>query len=117
IALMLYALPRLKADLDRLRKKSVGRPPDTQREICAAVVVEAWKLTRGKAEPHSLHLRKACSDYWLACGGKHVGEDDPDNCRRPIERALAVDHSWISQILLAVQNSDLSALSAVQNSQ
>ena len=103
VALMLYALPRMKKDLDIHAKKRIGRRPNTQQEICAAVVIEAWKLLHGKAEPQGLKLQQACSDYWRACGGKQIGGwDEPKNWRRPIERALAVDHSWISQILLAV---------------
>jgi hypothetical protein len=106
VALMLYALPRMKKDLDSHAKKRKGRRPNTQQEICAAVVIEAWKLLHGKAEPQGLRLQQACGDYWRACGGKQIGGwDEPKNSRRPIERALAVDHWWISQILLAlVQN-------------
>jgi hypothetical protein len=106
VALMLYALPRVRKDLDRLGKKQIGRRPETQQEICAAVVIEAWKLLHGKAEPRSDQLLQACSDYWRACGGKQRGEwDDLDNWRRDVERALATNHLWINQILQAVQNS------------
>lgn len=100
VALAFYALPRLKKDLDRVTKKGLGRPADVRREVCAAVVLEAWKIIRSKAEPHSLYLRQACCDYWQGCGGE---QDDPDNWRRHIERALTVDHSWISQVLLALK--------------
>src|SRR5262249_190387 len=96
VALMFYALPLLKKDLDGLTKKGVGRRADVQREVCAAVVLEGWKIIHGKAEPHSNDLRQACSDYWQACG---ASPDDRDNWRRHIERALTVDHSWISGAL------------------
>ena len=105
VAVVLDALPRIKKDLDRLDRKQIGRRPDHQREICAAVIVEAWKIIRGRAKPRSLQLQQACSDYWQACGGKQIGGwDDPENWRRPVERALATDHEWISLVLLAVQN-------------
>jgi|SRR5437660_1525359 hypothetical protein len=105
VALMLYALPLMKKDLDIHAKKRIGRRSNTQQEICAAVIMEAWKLLHGKAEPQSLKLQQACSDYWQACGGKQIGGwNEPENWRRPIERALAFDHSWINRILVAVQN-------------
>jgi len=64
VALMLYALPRLKKDLDILAKKQIGRPPDVQREVCAAIVLEAWKIIRGKAEP--LYVVRAFRTVGLA---------------------------------------------------
>jgi hypothetical protein len=105
VALMLYALPRVRKDLDRLAKKPIGHRPDTQREVCAAVVIEAWKLLHGRAKPRSDEFLGACQDYWRACGGKpRGGIDDLENCRRDVERALATDHSWVNQVLVAVQN-------------
>jgi hypothetical protein len=106
VALMLYALPRIKEDLDVAAKKQTGRRPDVQREVCAAVVIEAWKIIHGRAEPRSLQLEQACKEYWLACGGKPRGkEDDPENWRRPVKQALVTDHIWVRQVLSAVQNS------------
>jgi hypothetical protein len=105
VALMLYALPLMKKDLEGHAKKRKGRRPNVQQEVCAAVVIEAWKLLHGPHRGRSDEFLEACSDYWRACGGKQIGGwDDPDNWKRPVKRALAVDHSWISQILLAVQN-------------
>jgi hypothetical protein len=113
VALMLYALPRVRKDLDRLAKKQIGRRPDAQREVCAAVVIETWKLLHGRVKPRSDEFLGACRDYWRACGGKQGGPDDPndpndpdnpDNWRRTVKRALATDHSWIGRVLLAVQN-------------
>jgi hypothetical protein len=105
VAVVLDALPRIKKDLDRLDRKQIGRRPKVQLEICAAVVVEAWKLLHGRAKPRSLQLQQACSDYWRACGGKQVGEtDDPENWRRSIKRSLETDHDWVRRVLLAVQN-------------
>jgi hypothetical protein len=106
VAVVLDALPRIKKDLDGLDRKQMGRRPKVQREICAAVVVEAWKIIHGRAEPRSLKLQEACKEYWLACGGQPISEEnDPENWRRPVEQALATDHLWVREILEAVQNS------------
>ena len=104
---ILKALRRLRKDLERLKKpRPTGRRPDVQREICAAVIVEAWKLLHGKAGSRSPQLQQACADYWIACGGKQIGEtNDPENWRRPIERALGTDHKLVREIMQAVQNS------------
>jgi hypothetical protein len=104
VALVLDALPKIREDLARLRPPKQGRRPVVGREICAAVIVEAWKIIHGKAEPRSLQLLQACEEYWRACGRAPIG--DVENWRRTVERALATDHSWVRSILLAVQNSD-----------
>jgi hypothetical protein len=105
VAVVLDALPRIKKDLDRLGRKQIGRTPDTQREICAAVVLEAWKIIHSRPEPRSRHLLEACRDYWRACGGEQIGDwDEPENWRRTVKRALETDHSWINLVLLAAQN-------------
>jgi hypothetical protein len=104
VALVLYGLPKIRKDLARLRQSKQGRRPVVGREICAAVIVEAWKIIHGKAEPRSLQLQQACDDYWRACGGAPIG--DVENWRRSVERALATDHSWVRSILLAVQNAN-----------
>jgi hypothetical protein len=107
VTFVLEALPRIKRDLDRLNKQGLGRPPNVRREVCAAVVVEAWRLLRGKAEPRSGETEQACKDYWQACDGGEIEdrENDRENWRRDIKRALTTDHQWIRKILLAVQNS------------
>ena len=105
VLLVLGALPAVKKDLDRLAKatKGSGRRPNARRDVCAAVVATAWKLLHGKVEPQSLKLQGACTEYWQACGGKQIGGSDlEENWRRRIERAA--DHSWIEDILVAVQN-------------
>jgi hypothetical protein len=111
VTVVLASLPRIKKDLELLSRKRTGRRPDVRREICAAVIIEAWKLIHGKAEPRSQQLEQACKDYWGVCGGAEIGAtDDPENWRRPIERALATDHEWVRAILqhcttmVAVQN-------------
>ena len=107
VDVILNALPHLRRDLERLnRPRPAHRSSNVQREICAAVIAEAWKILHGKIEPRSDQLQQACADYWLACGGKQIGEtNDRENWRRPIERALGTDHKWVREIMQAVQNS------------
>jgi hypothetical protein len=105
VALALYVLPKVKAHLDLLPDDRVGRRPDHQHEICAAIVVESWGLVRGKVQPRSDELMLACRDYWIACGGKGRGEiDDLDNWKRDIERAIKTNHKWIRDFLKGLQN-------------
>jgi hypothetical protein len=104
VTVVLDALPRIKKDLERVNKQGLGRPPNVRREVCAAVVVEAWRLLRGKAELRSEELYEACSEYWRACGGGEIGEtDDIENWRRPVKEGS--NHIWVREILEAVQNS------------
>ena len=146
----LAALPGVRRELRGLLWRGQGgRKPLIAREICAAVVVEAWRLihdddelksdtddptptsdptppppvihlalgqamiNQGRSQaaqmpwvgPRSGRVQQACNEYWLACGGKEIGETgDIENWRRPLERALRSDHSWIRSRLLAVQN-------------
>jgi len=96
VAAILPLLRPLKKELDKLAlKPKDGRPPDMTREICAGVVIEAWKLVHGKAQPRSLKLQEACEEYWKAWGGN---ESDPENWRRVIARALH-RHAWIRGVL------------------
>jgi hypothetical protein len=76
VAVVLDALERLKPKyLDRLRgQKPNHRPKDVGRQMCADVVVEAWRFVHGKAPPYSEKLYDACTAYWLACGGSEIGE-------------------------------------------
>jgi hypothetical protein len=97
---LLAALPRLKGDLERLGRKSPGRKPDIGREVCAAVIIEAFRALHGKVEPRSEKLYEACRMYWDACGGKPIGEiNDIDNWRWPVEHALAQDYSWFRDVI------------------
>jgi len=106
VAIAMHILPRIKEDLDQLAKRRMGRPPDAQRDMCAAVVAIAWKLLHGRVEPQSMRLQEACGEYWRACGGKQIGEWDlAENWRRPIERTLTLDFSWVKDFLVAVQKS------------
>jgi len=117
VTLALYVLPKLRAELDLLPEDGTGRRPDHQREICAAVVLESWKLIHGKAQPYSDKFLEACRDYWLACGGPEIGEwNELRNWRRPIKHALATDYSNIRDVLTGLQNTDKSTFGMVQKS-
>jgi hypothetical protein len=99
IQLLLAFLPELKKGLAPLTKRSPGRPVDMRREVCAAVVVEAWRRTRGKVQPQSKQLFEACKAYWAACGGKPNPKDDIYNWERIVKRLLAEDYSWVRDML------------------
>jgi hypothetical protein len=104
VTVVLEALPRIKRDLDLLGDEGLDRPPNVRREVCAAVVVEAWRLLHGKAELRSEKLYEVCGEYWRACGGDPKGEtDDLENWRRPVKDGG--NHIWVRAILVAVQNS------------
>jgi len=104
IALALHVLPKVKAHLDLLPDNGVGRRPDVQREVCAAVVLESWKLLHGKAQHNSDRFMEACSEYWKACGGPEIGrEGELRNWRRPIKQARAGDYGNIRGVLQALQ--------------
>jgi hypothetical protein len=106
VTVVLDALPRIIKDLERLNRRRTGRNRIITREICAAVVVEAWRMIHGKAGPRSEGVQEACKEYWRACGGEEIGEtDDIENWRRPLELAIAHDHAWVRSVLEAVQNS------------
>ena len=98
---MLEALPGLKEELGRLGRlgRRLGRQPDLQREVCATVIVEAWRLIHGKVEARSERLYEACNQYWTECVGAPLG--DIENWRRTVERAIKSEWlrdpmAWIS---------------------
>jgi hypothetical protein len=100
VKMVLEALPGLKAEITKLNRRSVGRRPDALREVCAAVIVEAWRMVHGKVEARSEQLYRACDGYWVECGGAPVG--DIDNWRWTVERAMKSDHSWINEGLMSI---------------
>jgi hypothetical protein len=98
----LQVLPLIKADLPHTGRK-IGRRPDTGQGVCAAVIVEAWKLCRGKVAPRSEALYAACQAYWRACGG--AGDtDDQTNWRWNVEQAIADDNGWIRQAFQSMRD-------------
>ena len=103
---VLEALPRIKKALEKAMSHREGRPPNIQREVCAAVVLAVWRMIHGKPQPRSGKLEQACADYWQVCGGEPIGEiNDPVNWRRVIERALHNNHIWAQEILISYSNS------------
>jgi hypothetical protein len=105
VRVVLDALPRIRADFDRVNRSRPGRRPNGSQNMCAAVVVEAWKMIHGKAETRSDQLYLSCKEYWVACGCEERGEtDDLTNWRRNVEKAIAVDNEWVRSVLTTVQN-------------
>jgi hypothetical protein len=102
---ILAALPELNAELEKLSHRRVGRKLEGGREICAAVVVEAWRLIHGKPGRRSDRLYGACKEYWRICGGDEIGAtDDIENWRRSVERAIDEDHGWIRNRLIGISS-------------
>ena len=102
--LVLQLLPTIKENLDQFTKSRSGRKPIVSRIICAAVIVEAWKLLHGKVERRSNKVYEACEVYWQACGGP---ASDIENWRRLVEKVSANSEEWIVKRLAAfraVQN-------------
>jgi hypothetical protein len=74
----------------------------SQRRVCAVVCAEIWRVLHGAIEPHSVHLQKACDEYWRACGQDSIGrklENEPRNWERNLQWVLAADDDFFrSQI-------------------
>jgi hypothetical protein len=98
VSIALEVLPMIKADLPNTGRK-IGRRPDTGQGVCAAVIVEAWKLCRDKTGPRSQGLYEACQAYWSACG-----RADLTNWRSNVKQAIGTDNGWIRQAFQAVRD-------------
>jgi hypothetical protein len=96
VATATAALSRLKAELDRRPPQAGGRPPNTQAQWCAAVVVEAWKDIRRTVEPRSDEVLEACAAYWEVCGQP---ERDAGNWWRDTKHALANPNKVVQTLL------------------
>jgi hypothetical protein len=107
VAVALEVLPRIKEDLARIVNRpgrAGGQKPNTPRKVCAAVIVEAWRIIHKKPEPYSRHLWDACTAYWQACGQSYR---PGDNWERDAKAAVADNHEWIRLIfqgLIALHN-------------
>jgi hypothetical protein len=110
VEIALAVLPRVRELLQRTAgKPPKGRPGDFRRQLCAAVIVEAFRLVHGAAQPRSTKLLTACASYWLACGNVEIGETgDLENWRRPAEAAAANNKmsAWLARMFAAVQNAE-----------
>ena len=73
-----------------------GQRPYAQRMMCAAVVVEAWKLIHGNVEPRSKDVLVACAEYWQACDQE---ERDAENWWRDTEAVVANPYEVVHDIL------------------
>jgi hypothetical protein len=108
VAAALNVLPRIRDDLARnvnTPSRGGGQKPNEPRKVCAAVIIEAWRITHdGKPEPYSRNLWDACTAYWQACS---QGYRPGANWERDAEAAVADNHEWIRQIfeaLIALHN-------------
>jgi hypothetical protein len=107
VAVALKVLPRIRDDLARnvnMPARAGGQKPNVPRKVCAAVIVEAWRIIHGKPEPYSRNLWDACTAYWQAC---NQGYRPGDNWERDAKAAVADNHEWIRQIfeaLIALHN-------------
>jgi hypothetical protein len=102
----LNALPGVIRELKRVQPKPhLGRRPQTAREICAAIVLENWRLIHGSGGARTERLQEACNAYWSACGCREIGETgDIENWRRPLQAAIATNYVWLREALATVQN-------------
>jgi hypothetical protein len=84
VAATVATMETIKADLAGMVDPREGRPVDARREMCAWVVMLAWKHVHGKIQGRSDRLYAACEAYWRACGGE-IG--DLSNWRHYVKMA------------------------------
>ena len=100
----LAVLSKIKLALGPKPKSKIGKPANIWRQNCAAIVLEAWKQCRGKAEPYSYQLWEACEEYWKAWGGEPLGErGTPENWKKIVEKAAAKKWPDIEPVFIAAQ--------------
>jgi hypothetical protein len=95
----LEVLPKIKEYLARAMNqppRKGGPKPNVERQLCAAIVVEAWTLIHGKAQPRSDWLYRACNAYWQACGHEYRSE----GWRRDVEDAINNPLEWVRDVLI-----------------
>jgi hypothetical protein len=102
----LGVLPAIKANLaDRMNEppRKGGPRPNVPRHLCAAVVVEAWSLIHGKAQPRSNRLYRACNEYWQACGQEYRSE----GWRWDVKDAIDEPQQWVRDSLTRYKSQSL----------
>jgi hypothetical protein len=105
VKMVLSGLPGLKAELEKINQRRIGRKPDAQRQFCAAVIIEAWELLHGKTQSRSEKLYGACSEYWRVCGGKEIDStDDTENWRWTVKQALNWNWGWLNEHLVWISS-------------
>jgi hypothetical protein len=104
VAVTLDVLLRIKKMLAytmQTQRGGGGPRPNIQRQFCAAVVVEAWRLVRPKFQPRSLNLYDACAEYWQTCSG----EDRALNkWREDVELAANKNYEAIRKVLVTLRD-------------
>jgi hypothetical protein len=72
----LNALPQIAEMLPKVEPRPDRRPADQRYQLCASLVVEGWRMTRGTA-PTAGGRREAdaCRAYWRACGHDDASRD------------------------------------------
>jgi hypothetical protein len=99
VATAIKVLTKTKNFYQERPRTGGGHRPNERRLVCAAVVVEAWKLVHdGNVEPRSKEVLEACADYWAACGHE---ERDAENWWRDTNHAVAEPDQFVQQILAA----------------
>jgi hypothetical protein len=99
VHIALEVLPKIKAYLARAMNqppRKGGPKPNVERQVCAAIVVEAWTLIHGKAQPRSDWLYRACNEYWQVCGHEYRSE----GWRRDVEHAINNPQEWVRDVLI-----------------
>ena len=74
-----------------------------ERQVCAAIVVEAWTLIHGKAQPRSDWLYRACNEYWQACGHEYRSE----GWRWDVKDVIDKPEQWVRDSLTRYKNQSL----------
>jgi hypothetical protein len=69
-----------------------GRNKEPGRVICAVIVIESYKFTKGRFPgANNKRLQQVCDDYWVASGQETLG--DLGNWRRSLIAALALNNA------------------------
>jgi hypothetical protein len=98
VATAIKVLTKTKSFYQERPRTRGGHNPHAPRLVCAAVIVEAFRLVRGNVEPRNKEVLETCADYWAACGHE---ERDAENWWRDTNHAVANPDQFVQQILAA----------------